>query len=151
MVIIDLEVLIQGAPSSKISLEKLSQYVVTPFNAFCLHVSFFLMLILTSHLSFFLILSFQFDDHEQPMKFVDDTLEEMEVSVTWPRKFDVLSNVIHSSSNANLTKNFEDKWNDSTKSQTGTQMEKTTMAQRTLPIQTTSLGEQPLKIFKPPT
>ncbi|KAL3502975.1 hypothetical protein ACH5RR_037424, partial [Cinchona calisaya] len=38
----------------------------------------------------------------------DDTLEEMEVSVTEPSKFDVFSNVVHTSSNANLTKNLDD-------------------------------------------
>ncbi|KAL3519143.1 hypothetical protein ACH5RR_021732 [Cinchona calisaya] len=53
-----------------------------------------------------------FDDHEQRVDLVDETLEEMEVSVTGPNKFDVFSNVVHTSSNANLIKNFDDGGND---------------------------------------
>ncbi|KAL3506628.1 hypothetical protein ACH5RR_032010 [Cinchona calisaya] len=49
-----------------------------------------------------------FGDHERRAGLIDDTLEEMEVSVTGPRKFDVFSNAIHTSLNANLTKNLDD-------------------------------------------
>ncbi|KAL3510329.1 hypothetical protein ACH5RR_029730 [Cinchona calisaya] len=70
------------------------------------------------------VIDSKFDDQEQPNDLVDDTLEEMEVSVTKPRKFDVLRNVIHSSSNVDLTKNFENRGNDATNSQARTQMEK---------------------------
>ncbi|KAL3509816.1 hypothetical protein ACH5RR_029217 [Cinchona calisaya] len=80
-----------------------------------------------------------FDDHEQPIDLVDDTIEEIEVLVTRPSKFDVLSNVIHSSSNADFSKNFEDGGNDAAKSQASTQMEKTIMTWRTLPVQSTSI------------
>ncbi|KAL3522650.1 hypothetical protein ACH5RR_015484 [Cinchona calisaya] len=66
-------------------------------------------------------------DHEQPVKLVDDTLEEMEVLVTRPSKFDVFSNVVHSSSNANLTKNLEDGGNDVVNNQARTQVENTIM------------------------
>ncbi|KAL3537687.1 hypothetical protein ACH5RR_001053 [Cinchona calisaya] len=92
----------------------------------------------------------EFDDHEQRVDFVDDTLEEMEVSVTEPIKFDVFNNVVHTSSNANLTKNFDDRGNDVANSQAMTQMENTIMTWRTAPIQTTLL-KQPLRTFKPPT
>ncbi|KAL3519872.1 hypothetical protein ACH5RR_018021 [Cinchona calisaya] len=48
----------------------------------------------------------EFDDHEQRADLIDDTLEEMEVSVTGPSKFDVFSNIVHTFSNANITKNL---------------------------------------------
>ncbi|KAL3524921.1 hypothetical protein ACH5RR_013293 [Cinchona calisaya] len=57
----------------------------------------------------------------------DDTLEENEVSVTGPSKFDVFSNVVHTSSNANLTKNLDDGENDVANSQAMTQIENTIM------------------------
>ncbi|KAL3529096.1 hypothetical protein ACH5RR_008418 [Cinchona calisaya] len=91
-----------------------------------------------------------FDDHEQRVDLVDDTLEEIEVSVTGPSKFDIFSNVVHTSSNANLTKNLEDGINDVTNSQAMIKIENTIMTWRTPPIQTTLL-KQPLKTFKPPT
>ncbi|KAL3510369.1 hypothetical protein ACH5RR_029770 [Cinchona calisaya] len=95
--------------------------------------------------------SFKFDDHEQPVDLVDDIFEEMEVSVTRPSKFDVFNNVVHTCSNAILTKNLEDGENDATNSQARTEMENTIVTWRTPPIQTTSLEKQPLKTFKPPT
>ncbi|KAL3534069.1 hypothetical protein ACH5RR_002530 [Cinchona calisaya] len=91
-----------------------------------------------------------FDDHEQRVDLVDDTLEEIEFSVTRPSEFDVFSNVDQTSSNANLTKNLDDGGNDVANSQAMTQMENTIMTWRTPPIQTTSV-KQPLKTFKPPT
>ncbi|KAL3513625.1 hypothetical protein ACH5RR_026342 [Cinchona calisaya] len=96
------------------------------------------------------IIDSEFDDHEQRVDLVDDTLEEMEVSVTGPRKFDVFSNVVHTSLNTNLTKNLDDGGNDVANSQAMIQMKNTTMTWRTPPIQTTLL-KQPLKTFKPPT
>ncbi|KAL3537566.1 hypothetical protein ACH5RR_000932 [Cinchona calisaya] len=55
---------------------------------------------------------------EQPVDLVDDTLEELDVLVTeGPSKFDVFSNVIHSSSHVDLTKNFEDGGNNAANSQ----------------------------------
>ncbi|KAL3512594.1 hypothetical protein ACH5RR_025311 [Cinchona calisaya] len=74
----------------------------------------------------------------------------MEVSVTGPSKFDVFSNVVHTSSNANLAKNLDDGGNDLANSQAMIQMENTIMTWRTPPIQATLL-KQPLKTFKPPT
>ncbi|KAL3510087.1 hypothetical protein ACH5RR_029488, partial [Cinchona calisaya] len=65
-----------------------------------------------------------FDDHEQRVDLVDDTLEEME--------------------------NLDDGGNDVANSQTMIQMENTIMTRRTPSIQTTLL-KQPLKTFKPPT
>ncbi|KAL3510445.1 hypothetical protein ACH5RR_029846 [Cinchona calisaya] len=56
----------------------------------------------------------------------DDTLEEMEVSVTEPSKFD-FSNAVHSSSNTNLTKNLDDGGNDVANNQAMTQIENTIM------------------------
>ncbi|KAL3519861.1 hypothetical protein ACH5RR_018010 [Cinchona calisaya] len=94
--------------------------------------------------------SFEFDDHEQRANLVDDILEEMEVSVTGPSKFDVFSNVVHTFSNANITKNLDDGGNDVVNSQDMIQMENTIMTWRTPPIQTTLL-KQPLKTVKPPT
>ncbi|KAL3537996.1 hypothetical protein ACH5RR_001362 [Cinchona calisaya] len=91
-----------------------------------------------------------FDDHEQRVDLVDDTLEEMEVSVTGPSKFDIFSNLVHTSLNANLTKNLDKGGNDVTNSQAMIQMENTIMTRRTPSIQTTLL-KQPLKTFKPPT
>ncbi|KAL3497998.1 hypothetical protein ACH5RR_040730 [Cinchona calisaya] len=91
-----------------------------------------------------------FDDHEQRVDHVGDTFEEMEVSVTGPSKFDVFSNVVRTSANANLTKNLDDGANDVENSQAIIQMENTIMTWRTPPIQTTLL-KQPLKAFKPPT
>ncbi|KAL3510246.1 hypothetical protein ACH5RR_029647 [Cinchona calisaya] len=58
-----------------------------------------------------------FDDQEQRVDLVDDTLEEIEVSVTGPSKFDIFNNVVHISSNANLTKNLDDEGNDAANSQ----------------------------------
>ncbi|KAL3519879.1 hypothetical protein ACH5RR_018028 [Cinchona calisaya] len=69
----------------------------------------------------------------------NDTLEEMEVSVTGPSKFDVFGNVVHISSNANLTKNLDDGRNDVVNSQAMIQMENTIMTWKTPPIQTTLL------------
>ncbi|KAL3529080.1 hypothetical protein ACH5RR_008402 [Cinchona calisaya] len=123
MAIIDSEALIQGVPSSTIPLEQLAQYVVISFNTFCPHAPFF---------------------------FFHDTLEEMEVSVTGPSKFDIFSNVVHTSLNANLTKNLDDGGNDVANSQAMIQMENTIMTRSTPSIQTTLL-KQPLKTFKPPT
>ncbi|KAL3502770.1 hypothetical protein ACH5RR_037219 [Cinchona calisaya] len=74
----------------------------------------------------------------------------MEVSVTGPCKFDIFSNVVHTTSNTNLTKNLDDGGNDVVNSQAMIQMESTIMAWRTPPIQTTLL-KQPLKTFKLPT
>ncbi|KAL3513151.1 hypothetical protein ACH5RR_025868 [Cinchona calisaya] len=91
-----------------------------------------------------------FDDHEQRVDLVDDTLEEMEVSVTGPSKFDIFSNVVHTSLNANLTKNLDDGGNDVANSQAMIQMQNTIMTRRTPSIQTTLL-KQSLKTFKPPT
>ncbi|KAL3525747.1 hypothetical protein ACH5RR_014119 [Cinchona calisaya] len=91
-----------------------------------------------------------FDDHEQRVDLVDDTLEEIEVSVTGPSKFDIFSNVVHTSLNANLTKNLDDGENDVATSQAMIQMENTIMTRRTPSIQTILL-KQPLKTFKPPT
>ncbi|KAL3524937.1 hypothetical protein ACH5RR_013309 [Cinchona calisaya] len=90
----------------------------------------------------------EFDDHEQRLDLVDDTLEEMEVSVTGPSKFDVFNDIVHTSSNANLTN--DDGGNDVANSQAMTQMENTIVTWRTPPIQTVSLM-QLLKTFKPPT
>ncbi|KAL3524809.1 hypothetical protein ACH5RR_013181, partial [Cinchona calisaya] len=78
------------------------------------------------------------------------TIPLEQVSVTGPSKFDVFSNVVHTSSNANLTKNLDDGGNDVVNSQVMTQMENIIMTWKTPPIQTTSL-KQPLKTFKPPT
>ncbi|KAL3507159.1 hypothetical protein ACH5RR_032541 [Cinchona calisaya] len=50
----------------------------------------------------------EFDDHEQPVDPIDDTPKEMEVLVTRPSKFDVFINVVHTSLNANLTKDLDD-------------------------------------------
>ncbi|KAL3520286.1 hypothetical protein ACH5RR_018435 [Cinchona calisaya] len=133
MAIIDSEALIRGVPSSTIPLEQLAQYVVILFNTFCPHAPFFF-----------------FYDHEQRVDLVDDTLEEIEVSVTGPSKFDIFSNVVHTSLNANLTKNLDDERNDAANSQAMIQMENTIMTRRTPSIQTTLL-KQPLKTFKPPT
>ncbi|KAL3529310.1 hypothetical protein ACH5RR_008632 [Cinchona calisaya] len=92
----------------------------------------------------------EFDDHEQQVDLIDDTLEEMEVSVIGPSKFDIFSNVVHTSLNANLTKNLDDGGNDVANSQAMIQMKNTIMTRRTPSIQTTLL-KQPLKTFKPPT
>ncbi|KAL3529797.1 hypothetical protein ACH5RR_009119 [Cinchona calisaya] len=73
----------------------------------------------------------------------------MEISVTGPSKFDVFSNVIHTSSNTNLAKNLDDRGNDVVNNQAMTQMKNTIMTWRTPPIQTTLL-KQPLKTFIPP-
>ncbi|KAL3502564.1 hypothetical protein ACH5RR_037013 [Cinchona calisaya] len=81
-----------------------------------------------------------FDDHEQRVDLVDDTLEEMEVSVTGPSKFDIFSNVVHPSLNANLTKNLDNGGNDVANSQAMIQMENTIMTRRTPSIQTTLLS-----------
>ncbi|KAL3503792.1 hypothetical protein ACH5RR_033633, partial [Cinchona calisaya] len=121
MAIIDSEPLIRGIPSSTIPLEQLAQYVVISFNTFCPHALFF-----------------------------HDTLEEIEVSVTGPSKFDIFSNVVHTSSNANLTKNLDDGRNDVVNSQAMIQMENTIMTWRTPSIQNTLL-KQPRKTLKPPT
>ncbi|KAL3525389.1 hypothetical protein ACH5RR_013761 [Cinchona calisaya] len=75
---------------------------------------------------------------------------QIEVSVTGPSKFDIFSNVVHTSLNANLTKNLDDRENDVANSQAMIQMENTIMTRRTPSIQTTLL-KQPLKTFKPPT
>ncbi|KAL3502693.1 hypothetical protein ACH5RR_037142 [Cinchona calisaya] len=91
-----------------------------------------------------------FDDHEQRVDLVDDTLEEMEVSVTGPSKFDIFSNVVHTSLNANLTQNLDYGGNDVANSQAMIQIENTIMTRRTPSIQTTLL-KLPLKTFKPPT
>ncbi|KAL3518728.1 hypothetical protein ACH5RR_021317 [Cinchona calisaya] len=63
---------------------------------------------------------------------------------------DIFSNVVHTSLNANLTKNLDDGRNDVANSQAMIQMENTIMTRRTPSIQTTLL-KQPLKTFKPPT
>ncbi|KAL3534725.1 hypothetical protein ACH5RR_003186 [Cinchona calisaya] len=86
-----------------------------------------------------LIRAHQFDDHEQRADLVDDTLEEMEVSMTGPSKFDSFINVVHTFSNANLTKNLVDGGNDVAKNQAMSQIENTIMTWSTLPIQTTLL------------
>ncbi|KAL3504029.1 hypothetical protein ACH5RR_033870 [Cinchona calisaya] len=139
MAIINLEALIRGTPSSTIPLQEVSQYVVTSFSSFAFMFLFsFCHVDIDPKLIPFLF-SLEFDDHEQPIDIVDDTLEEMEVSVTDPSQFDVLTNVIYSSSNADIAKNFEDGRNDATNSQTRTQLEKTIVTCRTPPVQTTSV------------
>ncbi|KAL3504073.1 hypothetical protein ACH5RR_033914, partial [Cinchona calisaya] len=90
----------------------------------------------------------QLAQYVQRVDLVDDTLEEMEVSVTGASKFDIFSNVVHNSLTANLTKNLDDEGNDVANSQAMIQMENTIMTRRTPSIQTTLL-KQPLKTFNP--
>ncbi|KAL3522737.1 hypothetical protein ACH5RR_015571 [Cinchona calisaya] len=64
----------------------------------------------------------KFDDHDQSVDLVGNTLEEMEASVTGPSKFDVFSNGVHTFLNVNLTKNLEEGGNDAANSQARTQI-----------------------------